>query len=199
MKKYILIPLLFVFLTSCNSWKFLGEYDHDADFSTYKTFGLLNWDPVNDKEVSPQTKKYILTSIKEEMEARGYVYQKNDADLQISIFIVVQEETSYSAYANHYAGYSGYGSIGVGVGVGSGGASVGVVGYGMPGMYPYTVVNHDYNVGTVVLDLLDHSKKRLVWQGVATGRITNEEAKEANVKRDIGRLFQKLPVKKIKK
>jgi len=93
-----------------------------------KLFGLLSWDPVNDKEVSPQTKQYILMSIKDEMESRGYIYQKDNAALQISIFIVVQEETSYSAYSNHYAGYSGYGSIGVGVGVGTGGTSVGVVG-----------------------------------------------------------------------
>lgn len=199
LKKYILFSLLFIFLTSCNTWKFIGEYDHDVDFSAYKTFGLLNWDPVNDKEVSPQTKKYILMSIKGEMEERGYVYQENDADLQISIFILVQEKTSYSAYSDHYAGYNGYGAIGVGIGVGSGGTSVGVVGYGMPGMYPYTAVKHDYNVGTIVIDLLDSSKKRLVWQGVATGRIAHEEAKERNIKSDIGRLFQKLPVKKVKK
>ncbi len=200
MKKIIfIIPLLIIFLSSCNPWKFLGEYDHDVDFSTYKTFGLLSWDPVNDKQVSPQTKEYLLMSIKDELESRGYIYQKDDADLQVSIFIIIQEKTSYSAYSDHYAGYSGYGSIGVGVGVGTGGASVGVVGYGMPGMYPYTAVKHDYNVGTVVVDLLDHSKKKLVWQGVATGRLANEEAKEGNVKRDIGRLFQTLPVKKVKK
>jgi len=66
-------------------------------------------------------------------------------------------------------------------------------------MYPYTAVKHDYNIGTVVIDLLDHSKKKIVWQGVATGRIANEEAKESNVKKDIERLFQKLPVKKVKK
>lgn len=199
MKKLFLPLILITILSSCNSWKFIGEYDHDVDFSNFKTFGLLSWDPVNDKEVSPQTKQYILMSIKNEMESRGYIYQKDNADLQISIFVIVQEETSYSAYSDHYAGYSGYGSIGVGVGVGSGGTSVGVVGYGMPGMYPYTAVKHDYNVGTVVIDLLDHSKKKLVWQGVATGRITNEEAKEGNVQRDIGRLFQTLPVKKVKK
>ncbi len=161
MKKIILPILLITFLSSCNSWKFISEYDHDTDFSKYKTFGLLSWDPVNDKEVSPQTKQYILMSIKDEMESRGYIYQKDNAALQISIFIVVQEETSYSAYSNHYAGYSGYGSIGVGVGVGTGGTSVGVVGYGMPSMYPYTAVKHDYNIGTVVIDLLDHSKKKL--------------------------------------
>ena len=74
---------------------------------------------------------------------------------------------------------------------------VGAVGYGMP-MYPYSVVKHDYNMGTVVVDLLDHSKKQIVWQGVATGRIARETASESNVKRDIGRLFKKLPVKKIK-
>ena len=61
--------------------------------------------------------------------------------------------------ADHYAGYSGYGYVGVGVGVGTGGAGVGVVGTGIGPMYPYTVYSNDYEVGTLVIDLLDHSKK----------------------------------------
>ena len=197
MKKLIFPLLIILFLSACNPWKFVSEYNHNVDFTNYKTFGLLNWDPVNDKVVNTQTKEYILMSIKDEMEKRGYIYQKADAELQVSVYVVVQEETSYSGYNNHYAGYNGYSSIAVGVGVGSGGVGVGAVGYGMP-MYPYSVVKHDYNMGTVVVDLLDHSKKQIVWQGVATGRIARETARESNVKRDIGRLFKKLPVKKIK-
>ena len=198
--KKLIIPVLFVFiLSSCNPWKFLGKYDHDVNFDTFKTFGLLNWDPVNDKQVSPQTKEYLLMSIKDEMESRGWVYKKSDADLMVSVFIIIQEETSYSAYSDHYAGYNGYGAVSLGIGVGSGGVGVGAVGYGMPGMYPYTAVSHDYNVGTLVIDLLDHTKKKIVWQGVATGRLAHDEPKEDNIKRDISRLFQTLPVKKVKK
>ncbi len=198
MKKIILPVLLMLILSSCNPWKFAGEYDKNVDFTSFKTFGLLNWDPVNDKVVIPQTKEYILMSIKDEMEKRGYVYQKENADLQVSVYVVVQEETSYSAYNDHYAGYNGYGGVSVGVGVGTGGAGVGVVGYGMP-MYPYTAVKHDYAVGTIVVDLLNHSKKRLVWQGVGTGRLNHGEVSEKTVRRDLGRLFQTLPIKKIKK
>ena len=197
--KKLIFPLLILLLSSCSSWKFVAEYDHDADFNAYKTFGLLNWDPHNDKVMSPQTKQYILMAIKNELEARGYVYQKTGADLQVSVFAIVEEETSYSAYADHYAGYTGYGAIGVGVSVGTGGAGVGVVGYGTGSMYPYTAVTHDYNVGTVVIDLLDDAKKLIVWQGVASGRITAEEVSEQRVKKDVGRLFATLPIKKVKK
>ena len=38
-------------------------------------------------------------SIKNELEARGYVYKKTDADLQVSVFAIVQEETNYAAYS----------------------------------------------------------------------------------------------------
>ncbi len=199
MKKLILPLILIFFLTSCNPWKYVGEYDHEIDFSTYTTFGLLNWDKHNDSQVSPQTKEYILMAIKSEMEQRGYVYQKDNADLQASIYILINEETSYSAYADRYAGYSGYGAVGVGVSVGSGGVGVGAVGYGMPSMYPYTAVKHDYNVGTVIFDLLDHKKKKMIWQGVASGRVAHDEAKESNVNKAVARVFQTLPVKKVKK
>ena len=199
MKKVILSLFVVLILSSCNTWKFTGEYDHEVDFTAYKTFGLLNWERQNDDQVSKQTKKTILMAIKDEMEMRGYVYQENNADLQVSVFIIISEETSYSAYASQMAGYGG-GSVGIGVGVGSGGASVGVVGYGMAGgMYPYSAVSHDYDVGTIVIDLLGPSKKRTVWQGLASGRVNKEKAKEESIKKDVGRIFQTFPVAKIKK
>ncbi|RLD33847.1 MAG: hypothetical protein DRI72_04170 [Bacteroidetes bacterium] len=195
MKKYI-FPLVLIFLSSCNPWKYVAEFDHKADFDTYKTFGLLNWDPQNDKVISPQTKKYILLSIKDELEARGYTYEENGADLQVSVFAIVQQETNYAAYSDHYAGY--YGPIGVGVGVGSGGVGVGVVGYGF-GTYPYTIYKNDYEVGTVVIDLLDNSKKIIVWQGVASGRLSREEATEGSVRQSLRKLFSDFPKKRVKK
>lgn len=198
MKKFILPLMIVLFLSSCNPWKFVGEYDHNVDFDQYKTFGLLNWDPTNDKVVRPETKKYILMAIKDQMEQRGYTYQENGADLMVSVFVLVQEETSYSAYANHYAGYSGYSSVAVGVGVGSGGVGVAAYGYGMP-TYPYTAMSHDYNVGTMIVDLLDSSKKRQVWQGVASGRLARDQVSEKSVNKDMGRLFAKYPVAKVKK
>jgi hypothetical protein len=197
MRTFFLL-LIFTTIYSCNTWKYAAEYDHKVDFDTYKTFGLLNWDPQNDKVVMPQTKQYILMSIKEELEARGYVYLEKDADLQVSVFAIVQEETNYAAYTDHYAGYTGYGSVGVGVGVGSGGAGVGVVGYGV-NPYPYTIYANDYEVGTLVIDLLDHSKKQIIWQGVASGRLSNEVGSAESVQRKISRLFNTMPVKKVKK
>jgi hypothetical protein len=197
--KTLLYVLALTFLVSCNPWKFVAEYDRDVDFGTFKTFGLLNWDPHNDKIISPQGKEYILLAIKNEMEARGYEYQENNADLQVSIFAIVQEETNYAAYSDHYAAYSGYGYVGVGAGVGSGGAGVGVVGYGLGPMYPYTIYSNDYEVGTLVIDLLDHTKKQIVWQGVASGRLGTEDATKDGVDRKMSRLFKKMPVKKEKK
>lgn len=197
--KPLILSLVAVLLFSCNPWKYAAEYDHKVDFNSYKTFGLLNWDRHNDDIVSPQAKEYILMAIKEELEARGYVYQKTGAEMLVSIFAIVQEETNYSAYSNHYAGYSGYGSIGVGVSVGSQGTGVGVAGYGMGPAYPYTVYKNDYEVGTLIIDLLDDSKKQIIWQGVASGRLSNEEATENSVKNKMSRLFGTLPVKKVKK
>lgn len=197
MKKFI-FPLLFIFLVSCNPWKYVGKNDPEADFSTYKTFGLLNWERHNDDQVDAKTKEYILLAIKSELEQRGYTYQKKDADLQVSVFIIINEETSYSAYANQYSGYPGYGGVAVGVGVGSGGAGVTAVGYGNMMTYPYSVVKHDYDVGTFVVDLLDHSKKKIVWQGLAQGRVAREEPTQLSVSDRVGRLFSKMPVKKIK-
>ena len=194
----LMFPLLLILLVSCNPWKYLGEYDREADFQSFKTFGLLHWEKFNDEQIPEDAKEYILLAIKDELEQRGYVYQEKDADLQVSVFIIINEETSYSAYANQYATYTGYSGAYVGVGVGSAGTSVSAYGYNIQ-TYPYTTVNHDYNVGTFVIDLLDHSKKKIVWQGVASGRIAHTEANEASIKMRVGKLFGKFPVEKVKK
>lgn len=198
MKKLVfLLLLLTIFLASCNPWKYASEYDHEVDFTTYKTFGLLNWERQNDEQVSAEAKEFILLAIKKELELRGYTYQKNNADLQVSVYIIINEETSYSAYANQYAGYSGYGGVAVGVGVGSGGTSVGAYGYGVQ-TYPFTTVKHDYNVGTFVIDLLDASKKKIVWQGLAQGRVENERPTQESVQQRVNSVFKDYPIKIIK-
>jgi hypothetical protein len=197
--KKLIFPLLIIFLASCNPWKYVGKQDQETDFSSYKTFGLLNWERQNDDQVDEKTKEFILLAIKDELEQRGYTYQKKDADLQVSIFIIINEETSYSAYADQYAGYPGYGGVAVGVGVGPSGGGVSAVGYGNVMTYPYSVVKHDYNVGTFVVDLLDHSKKKIIWQGLAQGRVAQEEPNQSRVSERVGRLFTKFPVKKTKK
>jgi hypothetical protein len=194
--KKLVFPLLLVFLVSCNPWKYASEYDHEVDFSTYKTFGLLNWERQNDEQVSAEAKEFILLAIKKELEDREYTYQKNKADLQVSVYIIVNEETSYSAYANQYAGYTGYGNVAVGVGVGSGG--VGVYGYGVQ-PYPFTAVKHDYNVGTFVIDLLDASRKKIVWQGLAQGRVENERPTQESVQYRVSSVFKDFPIKRMKK
>lgn len=198
MKKLIFpLLLLSILLASCNPWKYASEYDHEVDFNSYKTFGLLNWERQNDEQVSTETKEFILLAIKKELEQRGYTYQKENADLQASIYIIINEETSYSAYANQYAGYSGYGGVAVGVGAGSGGAGVGVYGYGVQ-TYPFTAVKHDYNEGTFVVDLLDASKKKIVWQGLAQGRVAHEEPNQEIVQQRVNSVFKDFPVKRAK-
>ena len=199
MKKILYLSVLSILiLSSCNPWKFVSEHDKNVDFSKFKTFGLLSWDKHNDEIVRPETKQYILMSIKSELEKRGYVYKENNADLMVSIFAIVQEKTSYSAYSDHYAGYAGYGGVAVGIGVGSDGVSAGAYGYGMP-MYPYTAVSHDYTVGTLIIDILDGAKKKVVWQGVAQGRVSQNGVTKAQVNKDMMRLFGDFPVKKKKK
>lgn len=199
MKKLTILFIITSFIvSSCNPWKFVGKHDENVDFSKFKTFGLLSWDKHNDKIVKPETKQYILMAIKSQLESRGYVYKENNADLMVSIFALVEEKTSYSAYADHYAGYAGYGGVAVGVGVGSDGVSAGAYGYGMP-MYPYTAVSHDYNVGTLIVDILDGAKKKVVWQGVAQGRVSQNGVTKSQVNKDMSRLFNTFPVKKKKK
>lgn len=53
-------------------------------------------------------------------------------------------------------------------------------------------------MGSFVVDLLDHAEKKIVWQGLAQGRLANEKLNELSVKDRNDRLFKSFPVEKIK-
>ena len=104
------------------------------------------------------------------MESRGYTHSDNP-DLLINVSGRLQEKTQVTTTADPYmaGGYYGY-RRGM---------------YGAWGGYGYGTTTHvsNYTEGTVNVDIVDRAAKRMVWEGVAVGRInedrTNEQKRQA--------------------
>ena len=172
--KYLSLGLLFVFLSSCVSVRVVADYDRNANFGEYKTFAFLK-DGVDKAEISDLDKRRILRAIESELLAKGFTKSSNP-DLLVSIFTKSREKIN--VYNNGWGPY----------------------GYGW-GWYPWFW--NDFNrtsvtrstEGRLFIDLIDASKKELVWKGAGTGYIPTRsmEKKEEKIREFVKSIMEKYP------
>jgi Domain of unknown function (DUF4136) len=155
------------------------DYDHSADLASYRTFGFTNQLGTDRAGYTTLVTKYFKDAVSREMEKRGYEYDPTDPDLLVNFYTNVREVNDvHQAPYMPYMGYSYFNYR-----------------YGLYGTWPlyenaYPVT---YKVGTVSVDIVDGEKMQLVWQGVAEGRITQEDMKNQQQAIDaaVGELFQR--------
>jgi hypothetical protein len=142
------------------------EVNPDVDFSQFQTFDVVDPTEDLDPEDTPDggvgapedflaLKDELLMSIVKEMEALGLTLDTENPDLMVSPFMRVDEKTSdvmfYSYFYGYYWGYE----------------------------YTWTV-NIDYNLGTLILDVVslgsspDINDDVLVFRGIAEGVLGRE-------------------------
>lgn len=149
--------------------KIQSDYDHTADFSQYRTYAFFNPMGIENPNYSSIYGSIFRDAISKEMESRGYRVSDNP-DLLINVSGRLQDKTKVTTTADPYmaGGYYGYRR----------GA------YGAWGGYGYGTTTHvsNYTEGTINVDIVDRAAKRMVWEGVAVGRVqdnrTNEETRQ---------------------
>lgn len=159
------------------------DYDHTIDFSQFKTYGFFNPMGIESPNYSSIYGSIFRDAISKEMESRGYTKSANP-DLLINVSGRLQEKTQVTTTSDPYmaGGYYGY-RRGY---------------YGAWGGYGYGTQTHvsNYTEGTVNVDLVDRAQKRMVWEGVAVGRInekTTTEKRRENIYAGIQEMFAAYP------
>tara|TARA_R110001592_G_scaffold26092_2_gene98185 strand:+ start:440 stop:982 length:543 start_codon:yes stop_codon:yes gene_type:complete len=175
MKKYVLFLFSIAFLTSCNSIKVATDYDSKVDFKSYKTFAFYK--PGIDKaEISDLDKKRVLRAIESELLAKGFMKSENP-DFLVSFFTKSRQKVNINQNNN-----MGYG-----------------FGWGWnPWMFNGMNNNisvDQYTEGTLFVDFIDKDKKELVWQGIGTGALKNQnrEKKEARINEFVKEIVSRFP------
>lgn len=136
------------------------DADPAANFSAYSTFGFF--EPLATDRAGYST---LLTSrlkdvTRRELEARGLRYVDSNPDLLVNFNVNVVEKTEIRSSPSMTAGYGYYGY------------RAGM--YGAWAGYPQDITTTNYRQGTLAIDIVEASRKALVWQGVAEGRITKK-------------------------
>lgn len=197
--KSITIFTVCLFFYSAANAQITYDLDKEADFTSFKTYSFGGWQDGSDKLVNDIDKKRILESFKSELYQRGMEYKMAEADVIITIYLVIDEKTSATAYTDYYN--SGMG-MGMGYGYGRGYYRPGYgygVGMGM-GSSTTTYSEKDYRVGTFVVDMYDAKTKKLVWQVVDQQTIQENGSKRAkSIPKGAKKIMKKYPIDIIKK
>ncbi|MDH5228325.1 MAG: DUF4136 domain-containing protein [Gammaproteobacteria bacterium] len=159
-----------------------GDYDRAADFSKYKTYNFLSESGTNGTEFKSIAQQMMQQAASREMESRGYV-KAQDPDLLINFKGKLEEKTDIQSTPAPYYGPS-YGYRGWY------GAPYGAYGYGGT-----EITTRRYNVGTLVMDVIDREKRVAVFQGGFEGVVSKKmmEDKEGTLNNAVAAIFSKYP------
>jgi hypothetical protein len=158
-----------------------SDYDPTADFSQYNTYNFFADAGPEQTNYQSFFSQYMVAAITREMEMRGYT-RSDDPDLLVNFNAILQEKTDVrTTPAPMYGGYYGY----------RGGFYDPWMGYG----YAQETHVSQYTEGTFNIDLVDARKKKLVWEAVGTGRISQKmlDELEERVNAGVPKFFAKYP------
>ncbi|MDO6596082.1 DUF4136 domain-containing protein [Oceanihabitans sp. 2_MG-2023] len=162
--------LLLVISTSCNSVRVASDYDRQVNFNNFKTFAFFKTG-IDKAEINDLDKRRILRAIESELLAKGFTKSENP-DLLVSIFTKSREKIN--VYNNNNFGPYGYG-------------------WGWSPWYwnNYNTVSKSTE-GILYIDLIEASKKELVWQGQGTGYLSQNK-KEERIQEFVTKIMEKYP------
>ncbi len=188
MKKLGFVVITLVILSSCSSLKVTSNIDEKVDISNSKTFSYNGWTEVNDMiEVD---RKVIEKAFANELKQRGLTYVESGGDIIVSLFIVVNKNSTTNRY-NSYYGHGPYGFSQPTWGWGMGYAG----GYGSSAGVPYR--ESAFYKGTLVCDAFDKKTKKLAWQGVISKALDNEKKRKGAIEQIVARVMKDFPIEKL--
>ncbi len=161
-------------LASCASKPTIrSNEDPSADFSKYQTFGFLDEVTGRTPDYESFTTQYIKIAVDREMRSRGF--QKNEQpQLLVNIHVQTQDKVKVTEAPSGYYGYR-YGVYGWGAGV-------------------HTSVDN-YTEGTLNVDVVDRVASKLLWEGIAIGRISEKSREDPQTAIDavVKQVFEHFP------
>lgn len=150
-----------------------SNVDPQADFAKFQTYGFFDEVTGRASAYDSFATRYIKTAIDNEMQKRGFKKSSNP-QLLVNTHVQTQDKVEVTESPSGYYGYR-YGMYGWGAGVST------------------TVDN--YTEGTLNVDIIDSATSRLVWEGVAIGRIREKARDDPQPAIDevIRQVFERFP------
>ena len=162
-----------------------SDYDKSVDFTKYKTFSFLGWQKESGKQLNDLDKQRLRDAFKSEFAQRDMTIVTDNADALVTLYLVVDDKTSTTAYTDYTGGLGMVRGVGWGMGVGG-------MGFGSS---TTTYSEDDYKEGTFVMDIYDGTTKKLIWQATYGGIVQEKAAKrDKTIPKNVAKMMKKYPV-----
>jgi len=176
MKKIFLFLTAVSLLTGCSGIKVSSDYDRDANFTAYKTYAFTK--EASELPIDDINRRRIMDAVSTELTSKGFS-KSDQPDVWIDLKLKAEQKQSATSSSTPYgAGY----------------------GYRWGGGFSTTTINvENYVEGTLFVDMIDVSKKQLVWQGRATKTIdpdSKTKDREYAITQAVKQVFMQYPPKK---
>ena len=160
------------------------DYARDVNFSQYQTFGFFTNPDTNTEEYQSLLTDHFKSALRREMEALGYRYQPDNAQLLLNFASMTEDKTDIRT--SPFRANVGFGRFGH--------RSAWHLGFPI---YQSDIETVHYKKGTVRVDLVDAAQNRLIWQGVQEGRLTREALRNPKqaVDETVALIFQRFPTR----
>src|SRR6202022_2776620 len=120
------------------------DYDHNANFSQYKTY---SWEKVQTKD--PLQVDRIKSAVNSALAAKGLTEVPSGGDVEVFAIETTQNQQTLNTF------YDGFGGRRFG------------------GFVYATATTDTYKVGTLMIDLFDAKTEKLIWRSSARGTLSN--------------------------
>ncbi len=155
--------------TGCVTLNVNYDYDREADFTRYATYGWIESD-VSAADDNPLMHQRLIDAIDRQLAAKGLRQVDSDPDVHVTYHgesedVVVLDRVSY------YDGWYGWDGVGVS-----------------------TTRARTYEQGTLVVDIIDADQNRLVWRGIATDTVASSpDAQSRQIETATQQMFRRYP------
>lgn len=157
------------------------EADPRADFSQYRTWGFYEPLAMERNGYATAGSQTARAAVQAQMENRGYRYVAENPDLWVNINAYLERRTDVTSMPTvdygYYYSYRARGYVAV------------------PYWNERTQV-YRYTEGTMNVDIIDRAQNRLVWEGIAVGRVGSSNTpaeRDARVNGSIAEIFARYP------
>jgi uncharacterized protein DUF4136 len=166
------VGLLLVFFCAAPALaqKVTNDYNHNVDFSNYKTFMWIK----EPNTRNPLVQERIVSDVNAALESKGLMLVTSGGDLGVTANAATQEERTLNTFYDNFGGGwrwrwgGGFGTA--------------------------TTTVDRYEVGTLVVDLFDSNSKEAVWRGTSEKTLSNNPEKNAeNLNKAVEKMFKDYP------
>ena len=145
------------------------DFDHQANFTQYKTY---SW-----QEVKPANSLWdarIKDAVDAQLAAKGWTKVESGGDVAVVAIATSHTERTLQTFYDGMGGgwrWRGFGGVG-----------------------EATTTEQDYKEGTLVVDMYDAKTKQLIWRGSSEDTVSNNAQKnEKNLDKGVAKMFKKFP------